>query len=147
MQISTRPALEEDLEWLVALRIETMTNYLVASGETLSHADQLARVVQDFDCIEVVENHDDRIGMMKVVRGDQQWQLVQIQCLPPFQSKGIGTLLIGRLIAEAEAEDVPLTLSVLKVNPAKHLYDRLGFKVTKEKATSYEMRIDPQFDR
>ena len=58
-----------------------------------------------------------------------------------FQRRGIGTEVIGRLIAEAG--DLPVTLSVAKINPAVRLYERLGFQITHEDARKFHMRHEP----
>jgi hypothetical protein len=37
----------------------------------------------------------------------------------------------------------PATLYVLKVNPSRRLFERLGFRVIEETPTSYLMRAEP----
>jgi len=58
-----------------------------------------------------------------------------------YQGRGIGTAVIEELNRQAGECGLPLTLSVLKGNPAKALYDRLGFIVTKEEDTRYWMEL------
>jgi ribosomal protein S18 acetylase RimI-like enzyme len=60
--------------------------------------------------------------------------------LPAYQGRGIGTTLIRRLQQRARKEGVPVTLQVFKVNPARALYERLGFKVTGETDTHCRMK-------
>ncbi len=45
-------------------------------------------------------------------------------------------------VAQARAEGVPVALQVLKVNPARHLYERLGFSVVGETAMHCLMRTE-----
>ena len=141
MDFSRRPASPDDVDWLVELRIETMDGYLRESGEVLSPADQHARVVQDFDSIRILVVEGEDAGMIKTVKHEDRWHLVQIQVQPAQQGKGIGARVIEQLINEARAATVPVLLSVLKVNPAKRLYERLGFQVVEERDKSYRMRI------
>ena len=94
---------------------------------------------QDFDSIRIVVAGAGDVGMVKAVREPREWQIVQIQLLPEYQGRGIGRQVIEDLQREARSSGVPLKLSVLKVNPAKRLYERLGFVVVQEKATSFEM--------
>ena len=55
-----------------------------------------------------------------------------MELLPSFQHRGIGTSIIHDVIARARAAHLPVTLTVLKENPAKTLYERLGFSVQEE---------------
>jgi ribosomal protein S18 acetylase RimI-like enzyme len=66
------------------------------------------------------------------------------ECLPrpqpAEQLRGIGTYLTRRLCDQADAANLPLELQVLKVNPAKRLYERLGSATIGETDTHYLMR-------
>ena len=65
--------------------------------------------------------------------------LGQIYILPHHQNKGYGTDLIRDVISEAELQGKTVKLQVLKTNPARKLYDRLGFLVTGTNGPSYMM--------
>ena len=132
-----------DLDWLVELRTLTMSDHLEASGERLSRADHRNRVLDRFTSVRVVTLADADIGMLKVDRDTDGWQLVQIQLLPEYQQRGIGTRIVRELLAEACRERKTVILKVLKTSPAKRLYERLGFRVTGEGEQWYEMRNDP----
>ena len=55
----------------------------------------------------------------------------ELQLLPKYQGQGIGTVVIGKVIEQAAARHLPVTLSVVSANPrAQHLYEKLGFEVT-----------------
>ena len=54
-------------------------------------------------------------------------------------------MVIGELLAEADERNVQVELRVLKVNPAKSLYERLGFAVFDETETHYRMRWPSPF--
>jgi len=84
--------------------------------------------------------YDDRpVGRVIVYRSDSEVRLVDIAVLPAYQSRGIGVEVIRSLQAEATREGKPLTLQVLKGNPARRLYDRLGFVETGENGTHHAM--------
>lgn len=129
-----------DVDWLLTLRLATMTAYLEASGASLTRQEQLERVLRDFSCIRIVMREAVAVGMLKLDRSADPWVVIQIQIDPAYQGQGLGTLIIRQLQAEVVARGVGLALSVLKVNPAKALYDRLGFQVIGENGDSYEMR-------
>ncbi len=50
-----------------------------------------------------------------------------IALLPEFQRRGIGTHLVGQVVADADRAQLPVRLRVLRVNPARFLYERFGF--------------------
>lgn len=140
--LSERGASPDDVEWLVDLRLATMSEHFRRSGQVLSVADQRGRVLQEFSSIRIVQLGGLDVGMMKVVRSPDVWHLVQIQLLPQYQGRGLGSSLVGGLLKDARRAGVAVSLHVLKVNPAKRLYERLGFQVVSDLGHSYEMRVD-----
>src|SRR5438046_1557312 len=100
-----------------------MDPHHLAAGITLSKADHGARVLSHFECAEILELGGQPIGLFKVLREPGEWRLVQVQIEPWRQRAGIGGHLIGSLVAEARTEGVALSLSVLKANPARRLYE------------------------
>jgi ribosomal protein S18 acetylase RimI-like enzyme len=81
------------------------------------------------------------VGLLKVVRTGPVWDLIQIQVAPSAQGKGVGEKLLRTLKAQAMAADVSIKLSVFKVNPARRLYERVGFIITGETDDAYEMLL------
>lgn len=69
---------------------------------------------------------------------------VSIAVYGEFRGRGIGSLLLGSLIVRARAHDVrALSLSVSPDNPARHLYERVGFvEVARDAGGSLTMRLD-----
>jgi ribosomal protein S18 acetylase RimI-like enzyme len=67
-------------------------------------------------------------GVLTIRDEPQRLHLEKIYIHPDFQRRGVGTRLLTDLIARAARR--PLTLRVLVVNPARALYERLGFVVT-----------------
>ena len=63
-----------------------------------------------------------------------------IAVTPDLQGQGIGTSVIHQVLDEAKRSGKPVALQVLKVNPARRLYERLGFSVTGENETRYFMK-------
>ena len=141
-QLSLRPAVDGDLSWLLKLRLRTMAQHIARSGEELSVKDQRDRVLYRYDCIHIVELDAVPVGMMKVIRNEVPWQLVQIQVRPENQGQGIGERLVRQLLDDGKRQGVAVSLHVLKVNPAKNLYGRLGFTVVADRGHSYEMQWD-----
>ena len=91
----------------------------------------------------VILRDEQPVGRMIVLRGVQEFHLIDIALLPEHRGCGIGTALVGELIAESRRAAVPLALQVLKTNRAVHLYQRLGFIRSGEDEMYYQMRANP----
>lgn len=71
--------------------------------------------------------------------GADTLDICNICLLPQCRGRGIGTALLGRYIAQNTRPT--LTLQVYKDNPARRLYERLGFCVYEETDTHYRMKL------
>jgi ribosomal protein S18 acetylase RimI-like enzyme len=77
--------------------------------------------------LDVVELGGERAGRLYVHRGPSDIRIMDIALLPAFRGRGIGTALLRGLIDEAAASARTLSIHVEQNNPARTLYDRLGF--------------------
>ncbi|HZX79830.1 MAG TPA: GNAT family N-acetyltransferase [Lysobacter sp.] len=137
---TSRPATEDDVPFLLALRRQTMDPHLAASGADTSEAHHLERLRRGFEHARVLELDGRPVGLLKVHRAPGEWEIIQIQLGPELQGRGVGRALLQQVIDEATAAGAGLRLGVLKANPAKRLYERLGFVVVDETAHEYVMR-------
>ena len=67
---------------------------------------------------------------------------LSIAVLPGHRDLGIGTQLLNHMLAKAAERYPGLSLSVTSENPAKRLYERLGFRVVNMKGASLTMLLD-----
>jgi len=141
MQASLRAATPEDASFLFQLQCATMKAYVVQTWGEWDETWQSRYFRERFDPastqIVVVQGQD--AGVLWVERCPTEFFLRSIAILPAFQRHGIGTWLIQSLIAEAHGQGLPVMLRVLKVNPARRLYERLGFHITGETDSHYLM--------
>lgn len=72
-------------------------------------------------------------GRLYVARWPDEIRIVDITLLPDHRRRGIGSALLGALLAEGAASSRPVTIHVERFNPALALYERLGFTVTADK--------------
>lgn len=73
------------------------------------------------------------IGRMILSRKLQQWWIVDIALVPAWRGLGIGTLLVQAIQAGARAASADcVRLTVDMQNPARRLYERLGFTIEQE---------------
>lgn len=78
--------------------------------------------------LDVIEVDGSPAGRLYVHRGPSDIRIMDIALAPAFRGRGIGTELLGELIEEAEKSGRTLSIHVERNNPARSLYDRLGFR-------------------
>lgn len=142
MDISLRPATENDIAFLLNLRELTMKSYLEQIGESTSEEAMLSRVRDNFDAASVIEVDGISAGIFKVRYEPEYdyWFLFQLQIVPNFQNRQLGSHLIRQLIEQAQEAGSNVRLRVYKHNPARHLYKKLGFEKISESEFELEMQ-------
>jgi ribosomal protein S18 acetylase RimI-like enzyme len=91
--------------------------------------------------VSIIEIEDRAVGSLWLEWKPDSLYIHEIQILPKFQGKGIGTAVVQGVIEQGAGRRFPVTLSVLPANPrAKRLYERLGFEVTHVEAPFIRMR-------
>jgi GNAT superfamily N-acetyltransferase len=68
------------------------------------------------------------VGRLYVERGPEAFLIIDIALLPEHRGKGIGTLLVESVLEEARSLGKPVRIHVERQNPARRLYERLGFR-------------------
>jgi len=91
----------------------------------------------------IILRHEEPVGRLLVDRGDREFTLVDIALLPAHRRAGIGSHLIRELLVEARSARKPVRLSVWHSNPARRLYERLGFSPVNDAGVYCEMRWIP----
>ena len=138
MQYTIRKATSLDLDLLDLIHTENMKGYV---EKIYPWNPQLFRNQFIPDQYQVIEIDNVIVGFMKIVSSETEIYLGEIQISKDFQNQGIGTFLIELIIQEVRANNKKLWLKVLKGNPAKKLYQRLGFTKLKESSTHEIMVI------
>jgi ribosomal protein S18 acetylase RimI-like enzyme len=73
------------------------------------------------------------VERLYVARWTSEICIIDIALLPEFCGRGIGTMFIRELQAEAQSSNRPLRIHVERFNPARRLYERLGFREIEDK--------------
>lgn len=139
-----RMARPEDMGFLWELHVLTMRDYVEQTwGWERLWQEENFRAKFDIAGLEILEIEGRPIGAMAVKEEAEQLFLRQIQIHPDWQRLGIGAALVTEVIARAGVRGLPLRLQVLKVNPARALYERMGFQHAGETGTHFLMHRPP----
>jgi GNAT superfamily N-acetyltransferase len=135
-----RPAQEADVPFLLRLREIAMDPLHRKAGVFQTPAEMEERVRSHWNEAQVIEIGGQPVGLWKLWRQPEVWWILQVQLMPEAQGRGIGAALIRDLMAEARSAGVALKLKVLRINPARRLYERLGFVIAGEDEHGLEMQ-------
>lgn len=156
--LSLRPITEADLEFLAEVYASTRREELALVPWSQEEKEQFLRSqfelqhqhyqqhypTGEFLVIEKeVEGRRERIGRLYVDRWEDQIRIVEVALLPPYRGSGLGARLIGGILAEAKAQGLPVTIHVEGQNPARRLYQRLGFEPVQHNGIYQLMRWSP----
>lgn len=126
------PASESDLDFVYRVTEAAMRGYVEKTWGIWEPRLQRKTVYDSFNTQtqRIISRSGERIGILASSSHNAHAQLEKIYLLPAHQNQGIGSTLIRQLMQHASLQRKPLRLRVLRVNPARRLYDRLGFVAT-----------------
>jgi ribosomal protein S18 acetylase RimI-like enzyme len=93
--------------------------------------------------LDVIEVDGARAGRLYVHRGPSDIRIMDIALAPEFRGRGIGSALLRSLMEEADSSGRKLSIHVEVNNPARSLYDRLGFEPAGEHGVYVLMERPP----
>ena len=136
--VVTRPATRDDLEVLWDfLAMAAYEPDAVAAKAVPSVAKYLVGWPRPGDFGFIAEHNGEIIGaawarrisaqQLRVPYGDEETPKVMVGVKPNARGQGVGEKLMRALIGEAARRGLCLCLSVRSENPARRLYERLGF--------------------
>jgi ribosomal protein S18 acetylase RimI-like enzyme len=128
-----RPARADEFEYVFALHKEGLGGY-IESAWGWDEAGQRRDLRAGFDAgnFEVAVRGGRPVGMISLSTQADHLYLNDIIVAPDRRGGGIGTALMRMVLARARERGVALRLSVFHTNPARALYQRLGFRITAE---------------
>jgi ribosomal protein S18 acetylase RimI-like enzyme len=141
LPVTLRASRNTDAELFYDVTEQTMRVHVIAAGgawdEERTRRETAEDSVSPSASVIVVGAVD--AGILIVERLPREIRLCELCLFPSYQGRGIGRSLVSALQKEAAARCVPLRLHVLKVNPAKRFYERLGFGVEEETEYFFHM--------
>ncbi len=139
---SLRPARPGEFDALLELHRAAMGNYITQTWGPWD--DDQQRGFMDARLaggnLLVVEVASKLAGLFEHEKRGSALFLANIEFLPEYQGFGLGTVLIRGLMADAATRGLSVELTVLRVNPARNLYERLGFIEYDRNETHHFMR-------
>jgi ribosomal protein S18 acetylase RimI-like enzyme len=135
-----RPALREELEALYAIHFEAMGSYVIATWRRWDHAEQRTMFAERWpDSRQAIEVGGELAGLLDVEEDESKIFIANLEVHPKFQRRGVGSSIITSIQQRAAERGIPVDLQVLRVNPARGLYERLGSVISGETETHYQM--------
>jgi GNAT superfamily N-acetyltransferase len=139
--LALRPAGPADAEFLYRVYANTRYEELAPTGWPPEQVEAFLRMqfhAQDTHyrthfpaaAFDIILLAGEPAGRLYVDRRADEIRVVDISLLPEYRGRGAGSALFGALFDEATAAGVPVRIYVEAFNPARRLYDRLGFVQT-----------------
>ena len=94
------------------------------------------------DTMKIIVKNNKDIGVTNFYQENNEYVVGLILLHPKYQNYGIVTYILKKYINIAKNEKKTIRLSTYKYNPAKRLYESLGFKQYKEDDTHAYLSID-----
>jgi ribosomal protein S18 acetylase RimI-like enzyme len=151
--VTLRPAGPADEPFLLAVYASTRADELTLVE--WSDAEKDAFVLQQFTAqtahyreyenatFDVIEVDGEPAGRLYVARWEHELRIMDVALLPERRGAGVATLLLGELLAEAAEAGKKVSIHVEVGNPARRLYERLGFAPVEERGVYVLMEATP----
>jgi GNAT superfamily N-acetyltransferase len=142
--LSLRPITPEDESFLASLYASTRTEELAQTNWSDEQKAMFCRMQFNAQTADYQRNYPDAsfqiierdgvaAGRLLVLRTDEKIHVIDISLMPEHRGAGVGSRFLRELQTEAKAAGKPLSIHVEQFNPARRLYDRLGFQQVEEK--------------
>jgi ribosomal protein S18 acetylase RimI-like enzyme len=91
----------------------------------------------------LLDEEEQPVGRLLLDRHSDRWRIVDIAVLMARRGQGLGASVLRECQRQAAAAGTGLDLQVRPENPARRLYERLGFEMVSEDAIAAEMVWNP----
>jgi ribosomal protein S18 acetylase RimI-like enzyme len=140
-QITLREAKAEHYDFCLHLFLLTMRPYMDELNVWDEEQQRSVFASQwKLEEVRIISVDGNDVGWLQVAELPAEIRLQKVFILPEYQRSGIGSEVLSRLLAGWKLTDKKIVLRVLKNNPARRLYERLGFSVIAEAGVVLRMR-------
>lgn len=136
MSYSLREATPEDIDFARGVKLEGLRPYIEKLWGWDGELEE-RHFLESFDPARatIISSEHGNVGFYELLDQGFELFLAGIYIGAPYRGRGLGTAVLRDLLAVARARQLPLALRVLKPNPARRLYERLGFRATRSTKT------------
>jgi len=153
-ELTLRSAVADDDAFQYALYASTRAEELALTGWSDAQKEEFTRMqfaaqtshyrIHYPDAVWNIILHDGvRAGRLIVDRREGEIGIIDISLVPEFRGRGIGTRMLRNLFGRAWEERRIVSIHVEKFNPARRLYDRLGFRLVEDKGVYLLLHWEP----
>jgi ribosomal protein S18 acetylase RimI-like enzyme len=150
-QVTLRPAAAADENFLMSVYASTRADELKHVPWSTEQKEafvrmQFAAQTQHYAADYPQARHDiillegAPVGRSYVDRGEGELHILDITVLPQYRNRGIGALLLRRLLDEAGKLGKPVTIYVESFNPSLRFFELLGFQKEQEKGFHFLLK-------
>ncbi len=152
--ISYRPMTDGDLPFVAELYASTRREEVAQTGWPAEiqeaflvqqHEAQHSHYSKHFADAEwlIVERSGEAIGRLYLRDDPEGLHIIDISLVPDSRGQGIGGAILRDVLGQARDLRKGVSIHVEKFNPARHLYQRLGFEVVEDGGVYDMMRVSP----
>jgi len=139
LNYSTRQICQSDIDFVFHVHKETLGPYvdLIWGWNDANQYERIQNKIGSDSKIIRIDGED--VGYLDFEINDHSYVLNSILLLPKSQGRGVGSYIINTIMEMAKQDEKPVRLRVFKINPAKNLYERLGFTYSGETEFHFQM--------
>jgi ribosomal protein S18 acetylase RimI-like enzyme len=140
-QISLHQAKAEHYDFALRLYLLTMRPYLQELNVWDEQQQRAIFATQwKREEVRIISVDGEDAGWLQFAELPTEIRLQKFYVSPQYQRSGIGSEVLSSLLATWRPTGKKIVLRVLKNNPARRLYERLGFSVIAEESVTFRMR-------
>lgn len=144
MKIELRKCNYNDLEFILELKRLTMKWYIekiYGWDENIQRKKTQEELNNNIEDMRIIMCEGKDIGVTTFNNFEDCYQVGLIIVHPSYQNKGIATKIINEYIKIAKENNKKIVIKTYKENPARILYQRLGFEICKTDDTHIHFQI------
>lgn len=138
-----RKAEETDIDFMLELKRVTLKVYI----DQIWGWEEEYQKNDTLECFnsgntKIISVNEMSIGIVETNTVENTFHIVELEILPEYQGKGIGSAIISEIIETEKSKCREIEIGCFKINmSAIKLYKRMGFRIYNETDTHYLMKF------